>query len=394
EYGRVKVQFFWDRDGQANDKTSCWLRVATGWAGSAYGGIAIPRVGMEVLVTFLEGDPDQPLVTGCLYHKENVVPYDLPANKTRSTFKTLSSPGGKGYNEFRIEDKKGAEQIYLHAQRDWDENIEHDQKIRIGNERHDTVEANVFSEFKVEEHRITHLDRKTEARADDHLTVAATQHVKVGTAQFVEAGEEIHYNAGNKVVVEGGMELTAKAGGSFVKVDAGGVTISGADVKVNSGGAPTQGSENAALLPVIPLPVDMAKVGELLERGISQPAPDVIHKLSAIVRPLPGMPGYLDEPYTLFADGAVIQEGLTGADGAIRFKHVPGTQCYAVELVNGHRFEIEPKEDGSESASQNHDLARQGYRDYHATLDQLEPLGSADDYRALAQSPANTPKRH
>ena len=129
QYGRIKVQFHWDRDGQSNDKTTCWMRVASGWAGAAYGGIAIPRIGMEVLVTFLEGDPDQPLVTGCLYHKENVVPYDLPANKTRSTFKTLSSPGGGGLNEFRIEDKKGAEQIYIHAQRDWDENIEHDQKF-------------------------------------------------------------------------------------------------------------------------------------------------------------------------------------------------------------------------------------------------------------------------
>ncbi|PMV89606.1 MULTISPECIES: type VI secretion system tip protein VgrG [unclassified Pseudomonas] len=264
EYGRVKVQFHWDRDGQANDTTSCWLRVATGWAGSAYGGIAIPRVGMEVLVTFLEGDPDQPLITGCLFHKENVVPYDLPANKTRSTFKTLSSPGGKGYNEFRIEDKKGAEQIYLHAQRDWDENIEHDQKIRIGNERHDTVEANVFSEFKVEEHRITHLDRKTEARADDHLTVAVTQHVKIGTAQFVEAGQEIHYHAGEKVVVEGGMELTAKAGGSFVKVDAGGVTISGAEVKVNTGGSPGVGTGIGILAPLVPVIADQARAGSLL----------------------------------------------------------------------------------------------------------------------------------
>ena len=264
EYGRVKVQFFWDRDGQANDNTSCWLRVATGWAGSAYGAIAIPRVGMEVLVTFLEGDPDQPLVTGCLYHKENLVPYDLPTHKTRSTFKTLSSPGGKGYNELRIEDKKGAEQIYLHAQRDWDENIQHNQKIRIGNERHDTVEANAFSEFKVEEHRITHLDRKTEARADDHLTVAMTRHVKVGTAQFVEAGEEIHYNAGDKVVVEGGMEVTAKAGGSFVKVDAGGVTISGAEVKSNSGGAPGSGSGIRILAPIIPGMAAAAAAGKLL----------------------------------------------------------------------------------------------------------------------------------
>ncbi|WP_139831920.1 MULTISPECIES: type VI secretion system tip protein TssI/VgrG, partial [unclassified Pseudomonas] len=268
QYGRVKVQFHWDRDGQADDKTTCWLRVASGWAGAAYGGIAIPRIGMEVLVTFLEGDPDQPLVTGCLYHKENVVPYDLPANKTRSTFKTLSSPGGKGYNEFRIEDKKGVEQIYIHAQRDWDENIEHDQKIRVGNERHDTVEANTLSEFKVEEHRITHLDRKSEMRANDHLTVGVTQHVKVGTGQFVEAGTEIHYHAGEKVVIEGGMELTAKAGGSFVKVDAGGVTISGAEVKANSGGARGAGTGIGILTPLIPVAAAMGSIGQLLERKI------------------------------------------------------------------------------------------------------------------------------
>ncbi|MDI7027935.1 type VI secretion system tip protein TssI/VgrG, partial [Pseudomonas aeruginosa] len=98
QYGRVKVQFFWDRLGQADDNTSCWLRVASNWAGKRYGGVAIPRVGMEVLVGFLEGDPDQPLVTGCLYHSENRVPYELPQNKTRSVFKTDSYPGGGGFN--------------------------------------------------------------------------------------------------------------------------------------------------------------------------------------------------------------------------------------------------------------------------------------------------------
>ncbi len=106
-YGRVKVQFHWDREGQADDSSSCWLRVASGWAGRNYGAIAIPRVGMEVLVTFLEGDPDQPLVTGCLFHREHPVPYELPAHKARSVFKSLSSPGGGGYNELRIEDRKG-----------------------------------------------------------------------------------------------------------------------------------------------------------------------------------------------------------------------------------------------------------------------------------------------
>ncbi len=261
EYGRVKVQFHWDREGQADNKTSCWLRVSSNWAGDRYGGIAIPRVGMEVLVSFLEGDPDRPLVTGCLYHKEHVAPCDLPANKTRSVFKTQSSPGGDGYNELRIEDRKGAEQIYVHAQRNWDENIEHDQRIRVGNERHDTVEANSYSEFKAEEHRTTHADRKTEIRANDHLTVGNTQHVTIGAGQFVEAGNEIHYYAGSKVIIDAGMELTASGGGSFLKLDPSGVTLNGATIKMNSGGAPGMGSGLNILAPVIPWAADQDKAG-------------------------------------------------------------------------------------------------------------------------------------
>ena len=262
EYGRVKVQFFWDRDGQANDKTSCWLRVSSSWAGDRYGGIAIPRVGMEVLITFLEGDPDQPLVTGCLYHKENAVPYDLPANKTRSVFKSLSSPGGDGYNELRIEDRKGQEQIYIHAERDWDENIEHDQKIRVGHERHDTVEANSYSEFKAEEHRTTHGDRRSEIKANDHLTVGGNQHVKIGTGQFIEAGNEIHLSSGLKVVLEAGSELTFKAAGSFIKLNASGITMAGPVIKINSGGGPGKGSGASPILPELPKPADTAPAGE------------------------------------------------------------------------------------------------------------------------------------
>ena len=262
EYGRVRVQFHWDREGQADDKTSCWLRVSSSWAGDRYGGIAIPRIGMEVLVTFLEGDPDQPLVTGCLYHKEHQVPYDLPANKTRTVFKTLSSPGGGGYNELRIEDRKGAEQIYLHAQRDWDENIEHDQKIRVGHERYDTVEANSYSEYRAEEHRTTHADRKTEVRANDHLTVGGNQHVKIGSGHFIEAGNEIHLSSGLKVVLEAGSELTFKAGGSFIKLDASGITMVGPLIRINSGGAPANRSEAAPISPVLPKAADTAPVGE------------------------------------------------------------------------------------------------------------------------------------
>jgi len=267
EYGRVKVQFFWDREGKADDKTSCWLRVSNSWAGDGYGGIAIPRVGMEVLVTFLEADPDQPLVTGCLYHAEHQVPYDLPANKTRSVFKTLSSPGGGGYNELRIEDRKGAEQIYIHAQRDWDENIEHDQKIRVGHERHDTVEKNSYSEFRAEEHLTVVGHRKVEVKPEDHLTVGQAQHIKLGTAQLTKAGREIHLKAGQKMVIEAGIELTLKAGGSFIKLDPGGITVSGPMIKINAGGAPGKGAGIKIKPPVPPGMADRDKAGSLLEQA-------------------------------------------------------------------------------------------------------------------------------
>jgi type VI secretion system secreted protein VgrG len=271
QYGRVKVQFHWDREGQADDTTSCWLRVSSSWAGDRYGGIAIPRIGMEVLVTFLEGDPDQPLVTGCLYHKEHVVPYDLPANKTRTVFKTLSSPGGGGYNELRIEDRKGQEQIYIHAQKDWDENVEHDQKIRIGHERHDRVEANSYTELKAEEHHTTHLDRKVEVKAEDHLTIAQNQHIKLGTAQLTKAGREIHLKAGQKMVIEAGVELILKAGGSFIKLDPSGITLVGPLAKLNAGGAPGSGTGIAIKQPLQPGMADKDKAGNLLDQAWLNP---------------------------------------------------------------------------------------------------------------------------
>ncbi|WP_165666714.1 type VI secretion system tip protein TssI/VgrG, partial [Metapseudomonas otitidis] len=269
-HGRIKVQFHWDREGQANEHTSCWLRVASTWAGNAYGAIAIPRIGMEAIITFLEGDPDQPLVTGCLFNGKHRPPYELPAHKTRTLLKTDSSPGGGGYNELRIEDKKGQEQIYLHAQRDWDENIEHDQKIRVGNQRHDRVEGSVYSEFFGEQHHNLHKDRKTELKQDDHLTIGNEQHIQLGSGQFIEAGQEIHYYAGDKVVIDAGMELTASGGGSFLKLDPGGVTFSGASINLNSGGAAGQGSGAAPILPGDARQADRSQAGGALAKAQRQ----------------------------------------------------------------------------------------------------------------------------
>ncbi|RRV05316.1 type VI secretion system tip protein VgrG [Pseudomonas sp. v388] len=263
ELGRVKVQFHWDREGQRDAATSCWLRVASGWAGNRYGSVAIPRVGMEVLVSFLEGDPDQPVITGCLYHAEHRPPYLLPDHKTRSVFKSLSSPGGKGFNELRIEDRKDQEQIFIHAQRDWDENIEHDQKIRVGHERHDRVEANSYSELLAEEHRVTHADRLTEIRANDHQTVGQSVHAQIGASYLLRAGQQVHL-AANEVVIDAGMEITLTAGGSFIKVDPSGITLCGPQIKLNSGGAPGVGMPAAPLLPSSTQPADADAPGEPL----------------------------------------------------------------------------------------------------------------------------------
>mgnify|MGYP003337697370 CR=1 FL=1 len=116
EHGRIKVQLHWDREGREDERSSCWIRCAQAWSGGQWGFVFIPRIGMEVVVQFLEGDPDRPLVTGCVYNGENHPPYKLPEHKTRSTIKTLSTPATGGYNEIRFEDAAGREQLYVQAE--------------------------------------------------------------------------------------------------------------------------------------------------------------------------------------------------------------------------------------------------------------------------------------
>lgn len=133
DLGRIKVQFHWDRKGKKDENSSCWIRVAHLWAGAKWGSMFIPRIGMEVVVDFLEGDPDRPLVMGCVYHKSNMPPLDLTSEKTRSTIKSDSTIGGGGFNEFRFEDKKGEEEIYLHAQYDHTIEVKHDETHTVEN---------------------------------------------------------------------------------------------------------------------------------------------------------------------------------------------------------------------------------------------------------------------
>lgn len=142
-YGRVKVQFHWDQEGKHDEKSSCWIRVAQGWTGKGWGIIFTPRIGMEVVVSFLEGDPDRPLITGMVYNAQQIVPYELPANQTRSTIKTHSSKDSDdGYNELRFEDKKGDEEIFLHAEKDYNIRVENDRVEVVKNDAVTVVHNN------------------------------------------------------------------------------------------------------------------------------------------------------------------------------------------------------------------------------------------------------------
>jgi type VI secretion system secreted protein VgrG len=132
EHGRLKVQFHWDREGQHDDRSSCWIRVTQAWAGPGWGALYLPRIGQEVVVEFLEGDPDRPLITGSVYNGQNTPPISLPDSKTQSTLRSSSSPGDAGYNELRFEDSAGEEQVYLHAQKDFNIVVENDKSQQVG----------------------------------------------------------------------------------------------------------------------------------------------------------------------------------------------------------------------------------------------------------------------
>ena len=152
QYGRVMVQFHWDRYGESNEKSSCWVRVAQAWAGKAWGGIFIPRIGQEVIVEFLEGDPDRPIITGSVYNGDNMPPYALPANQTQSGVKSRSTKGGseENFNEIRFEDLKDSELIYIQAEKDYEKlvkndrrrKIGHDEKLEVGNDQTESIGAN------------------------------------------------------------------------------------------------------------------------------------------------------------------------------------------------------------------------------------------------------------
>jgi type VI secretion system secreted protein VgrG len=313
KYGRVKVQFYWDRNGKKDENSSCWIRVGQPFAGKRWGASFWPRIGQEVLVTFVEGDPDQPVIVGSVYNAEQMPPYQgngLDPNHKNdpnvSGIKTNSTLGGVGFNEIRFDDTKDKEELFLHAQRDFDVTTNNDSLARtygnhyqiIGSDKDGQKTGDQQEEIYQDQHLTVHRNRieqigdsmqllvggidqgqgnqdvvikgtrkesigqddnlqvtgsrKERIGADQSLSVGGSQQEKIGQKHAVDAGMEIHLKAGMTVTIEAGMQLTLKGPGGFIDIGPEGIVIQGDMVLINSGGAPGAGSGSSPHTPDSP----------------------------------------------------------------------------------------------------------------------------------------------
>lgn len=253
EYGRVKVQFFWDREGRWLQNSSCWVRVSQGWADGGFGSVMLPRIGQEVIVDFLDGDPDRPIITGRVYNADKMPPYALPGKKTVSTIKsrTVGKPGSypeaeeppksgePGFNELRFEDAGGKEEVFLHAQRDrktWvrldhEEKVGRDQTQRIGRDRKAAVHRHQLLEVETgdETRKVTKGSRKTTINKDDKLTVE-----KGNSVTKVSAGDYSVTVSKGKAVIEAKQSIELKVGQTSIKLTPAAIEMKAMNIKIDA----------------------------------------------------------------------------------------------------------------------------------------------------------------
>jgi type VI secretion system secreted protein VgrG len=226
QYGRIKVKFNWDRSAAQDENASCWIRVAQVWAGVSWGGMFIPRVGQEVVVEFLEGNPDRPIVTGSVYNANVTIPYAQPGNATRSTIKSNSSKGGGGFNELRFEDKKGSEEVFFQAQKDYNKVVLNNETVKITQDTTTTVDKG--------------KREVTLNTGDNSLTVSQgknTTTVSVGNDSLtVTQGDHSITVTAGKSSVTAGTSITLTVGANSIKIDTSGVTITAAKLEVTTTG--------------------------------------------------------------------------------------------------------------------------------------------------------------
>lgn len=264
KHGRVKVQFTWDREGKKDENSSCWIRVAQAHAGKAFGFWSVPRIGQEVVVSFLAGNPDRPLITGSVYNDQNTIAYELPKLATVSGWRSMSSKGGAAdtYNELRFEDLKDKEYLWVQAQRDYYRNVKknafdmvgENETIKVKLTRKEVIGENWYVDVTKDVMHNLGKDLHTKVAGDVFLTGGATWQVTMAKEVSVKAGADFDVDTGGKlqikatgdllaktsanVVIESGPSgtITLKAGSSTIVLGPSGISIAGSMVKINSGG--------------------------------------------------------------------------------------------------------------------------------------------------------------
>jgi type VI secretion system secreted protein VgrG len=272
KYGRVKVQFRWDRYSKADENSSCWVRVSQPVAGKKWGSVSLPRIGQEVIVEFLEGDPDRPIITGRVYNGEAMPPYELPAHATMTSIKSNSSKGGAGFNEIRMEDKKGSEQIFVHAEKNQDTRVKNDAFEWIGNNRHLVVKKDQLEHVLNNRSEVVDADHMEQIGKDRHLKVKGKEAKEVVGSQSLKVTGDVaeefgashsekatmnYYLKAMQIVLEADVGITLKVGSNSVVIDNTGVTAKGTLVtldgtmtNINSGpGSPPASGSLASRVP-------------------------------------------------------------------------------------------------------------------------------------------------
>lgn len=229
QHGRVKVHFHWDRHDQRDENSSCWIRVSQAWAGKGWGGMLIPRIGQEVIVDFLEGDPDQPIIVGRVYNGEQTVPFGLPDNATQSGIRSRSSTGGAAANcnEIRLEDKAGSEHLLIHAEKDQMIEVEHDETHWVGNDRKKNVDH--------DETVTIGNDRTESVGNNESISIKAKQKLDVGTERSTKVGTNDKLDVGQKLTITAGTEISLTTGAASIVLKSDGtIEISGVQLKISA----------------------------------------------------------------------------------------------------------------------------------------------------------------
>ena len=285
KYGRVKVHFHWDRQSKEDENSSCWMRVSQVHAGKGFGGIDIPRIGEEVIISFLEGDPDRPIITGRVYNDNNKPPTGLPKAGMVSGLKSNSTPGGGGYNELTMDDTKGKEKITVHGQYDMNTTVKHDQTTTVHNNRTDKVDVDDSETVGNNQMQQIGVHQTVKVGSNQKITVGANRTESVGGAEnititghrteTVNSGETVTVNGGRSHTVNG-VQTTTISVAEVHSVGAGRMHNVGAGEAITVGGAQMVNVGGAQMVSVGG--IQKVNVGALQSVSVGGP-----HKLSAAV---------------------------------------------------------------------------------------------------------------